>query len=122
MNQNQVFIGDIRICTKFESKPVPHSNKVRKIVKETKEYKKNAVLIKITNGGLVDIDCINSITDYMNIISHKTKGGWRLGGLMMDLGPHYEGALYVDKASLKPYYKDNSISKTSIKQLKLERK
>lgn len=120
MNQKQVFIGDIRICTKYGSKEMfPGLNK---IVKETKEYKKDAVLIKIKNGGFVDIDCINSITDYMDIITHKTKGGWRLGGLMMDIKPNYEGALYVDITSLKPYFENKQVNNVSIKQLKLERK
>ena len=120
MNQNQIFIGDIRVCTKYSSKDI--STNLKKIIKETEEYKKDAILIKIKNGGFIDIDTLNNIIDYMNIISHKTKGGWRLGGLMMDIQPHFEGALYIDRATLKPYFENKHIDNVSVKQLKLERK
>ena len=83
-------------------------------------YKENAVLIKVKNGGYVDLENFNSILDYIKIHQDITKNGYRLGGLIMSTSAHCINSLFVDRKSLIPYYKnkeqDNNISVHQLKK------
>lgn len=130
MKTDQIFIGNIRKCTKYETHTTISSSAhignqciLREsfgyIDEENELYKKNAVLIKIENGGYVDLERFNSILDYIKIYRDITKNGYRLGGLMMSTSAYSIDSLFVDEKSLKPYYGDNQqINDISVRQLK----
>lgn len=130
MKPEQIFIGNIRRCTKYESHPVYSSNmyvneqclmseSFERIKKEDELYKEHAILIKIERGGYVDLERFNSILDHIRIHRDITKNGYRLGGLMMPTSAQYMGNLFVDEKSLKPYYTDNKQNNNiSVRQLK----
>ena len=74
MKTDQIFIGDIRKCTKYETHTTFSSStyigdqcigcdSFGYIDKDDELYKENAVLIKIKNGGYVDLERFNSILD-----------------------------------------------------------
>ena len=89
------------------------------ITKEDELYKENAVLIKIENGGYVDLERFNSILDYIRIHKDITKNGYRLGGLMMSTSAHSRNCLFVDEKSLKPYYTEKQqFEDISVRKLK----
>lgn len=130
MKTEQIYVGNIRKCTKYETHTT-FSNRTyigdqcigcdsfEYIDSDDELYKENAVLIKIKNGGYVDLERINSILDYIRIYRDITKDGYRLGGLMMSTSAHSKDSLFVDKKPLKPYYDDKQPnSKISIHQLK----
>lgn len=130
MKTDQIFIGDIRKCTKYETHTTFSSStyigdqcigcdSFGHIVEDDELYKENAVLIKIENGGYVDLERFNSILDYIRIYRDITKDGYRLGGLMMSTSAHCIDSLFVDEKSLKPYYTDKQqIDDISVHQLK----
>ena len=125
MKTDQIFIGDIRRCTKYE-KHITLSSMIANIGRESfgyieeddELYKENAILIKIKNGGYVDLERFNSILDYIKIHKDITKNGYRLGGLMMSTSAHCLDSLFVDEESLKPYYTAKQTSNLSVHQLK----
>lgn len=130
MKTDQIFIGDIRKCTKYETHTTLSSStyigdqcigcdSFGYIDKDDELYKENAVLVKIENGGYVDLERFNSILDYIRIYRDITKDGYRLGGLMMSTSAHCIDSLFVDEKSLKPYYADKQQTEDiSVRQLK----
>lgn len=130
MKTDQIFIGNIKKCTKYEPHAVFCSSTYingKRIVSdffggiesEDEIYKENAVLLKIKNGGYVDLERFNSILDYIRIYKDIDKDGYRLGGLMMSTTPLWVNCLFVDENSLKPYYDDKQQSSNiSVHQLK----
>lgn len=130
MKTDQIFIGDIRKCTKYETHTTFSGSEYigdccigcdsfGYIDEDNELYKENAILIKIKNGGYVDLERFNSILDYIKIHQDITKDGYRLGGLMMSTSAHCINSLFVDENSLKPYYADKQqTSDISVRQLK----
>jgi len=121
MKPEQIFIGNIRRCTKYENHTTFSSStyiggqcigcdSFGYIEKEDELYKENAVLIKVEHGGYVDLEKLNSILDYIKIYSDITKDGYRLGGLMMSTSAHCINSLFIDEKSLKPYFTDKQQS------------
>lgn len=132
MKSNQIFIGNIKKCVKYEEHTMLGVNTVIDdcsigydrfgYVEEKSElYKENAILIKNKNGGYIDIERLNSVLDLIKISHDVTKNGYRLGGLIMSTIPHSVNCLYVDKESLKPYFKDKE-KNISVRQLKKQYK
>ena len=130
MNKDQIFIGDIRKCTKYETRTTFSSSmyigdqyigcdSFGYTYTDNELYKQNAILIKIKNGGYVDLEKFNSILDYIKIYKNITKNGFISGGLIMPTYAYCINGLYVDEKSLKPYYTDKSqTNNISIHQLK----
>lgn len=131
MKTDQIFIGDIRKCTKYNTHTTFSSsmyigdqcigcNSFGYVDEDDELYKENAVLIKVKNGGYVDLENFNSILDYIKIHQDITKNGYRLGGLIMSTSAHCVNCLFVDRKSLKPYYtnkeQDNNISVHQLKK------
>lgn len=126
-----VYVGTIRKCTKYD-----HHESFRNetfingislgcsgfghIEVDDEPYKENAMLVKIENGGYVDLGRFNSILDYLKIYKSFTKNGFTLGGLMMSTSAHKLNSLFVDEETLEPYYKNNSKQK-NVSMLKLKK-
>lgn len=130
MKSDKIFIGNIRKCTKYEEHVMFSSEtyigsellgreRFGSIEEDDELYKENAILIKVKNGGYVDLDRFNSILDYIRLHRCCTKNGIRLGGLVISTSPYKLESLFVDEKSLKPYYPVNEeIKDTSILKLK----
>ena len=130
MKPGQIFIGNIRKCTKYTIYNTLFSNEMYinnqcvecdffgYIDTDDELYKENAILIKIKNGGYVDLENFNSILDYIKIHKSTTKNGFTTGGLIIPTTAHSLGSLFVDRKSLKPYYSDKCQKDISIRQLK----
>lgn len=130
MKTDQIFKGDIRKCTKYKThvtlsgstyigEQCIESDSFGYIEDDDEIYKENAILIKIKNGGYVDLERLNSILDYIRIYRDISKNGYRLGGLMMPTSSFCVDRLFVDEKSLKPYYDNEQQTKNiSVRQLK----
>lgn len=132
MKPEQIFVGNIRKCTKYESHTTFQSETYINgrfiggdgfgyIDTDDELFKENAILIKIEKGGYVDLERLNSILDYVRIYK-DIKDGYMLGGLMMPTSPHGIDNLFVDKKSLKPYYSNEQTKNISVHQLKKQLK
>ena len=75
-------------------------------------------MLKIKQGGYVDIERLNSILDYIKMRKDITKTGYILGGLIMSTSSHRIDSLFVDETSLKPYYNNKQQKNISVRQLK----
>lgn len=129
MKPEQIFIGNIKQCTKYEMHKILSSSfyignqcigcdTFGHIDMDDELYKKDAILIKLKHGGYVDVENINSILDHIKIRRYITKDGFRLGGLIISTKAHYINSLLVDEDSLKPYYDNNQRKNISVRQLK----
>lgn len=130
MKTDKIFWGNIRKCTKYEVHKVftcseyindqcIGSDSFGYVERDDELFKENAILIKIENGGYVDLENLNSILDYIRIYRDIKKDGFRLGGLMMSTSPHCAGSLFVDQDSLTPYYaKNQQVTDIMLKRLK----
>ena len=130
MKTDQIFIGNIRKCTKYDTHTIFSSSTYvgeqcigsecfGYIDKDDELYKEDAVLVKIKNGGYVDLESFNSLLDYIRIYCDITKNGYILGGLMMPTSAYRAGGLFVDKDSLRLYYADKEqTSSVSVRKLK----
>lgn len=134
MKKDQIFIGDIRKCTKYEIHTTFGNNayigdvcigcdSFGYINSNDELYKENAILIKIENGGYVDLERFNSFLDYVRIYQNITKNGYCLGKLMMPTSAYCINSLFVDEKSLKSYYDDKQqADNISVRQLKKQLK
>lgn len=75
-------------------------------------YKKNAVLIKVGEDKYIDLDEIEGNMDLIKQVLKKE---------VLTTNDNINEEKYIRKESLKPYYIDKG-EKTSIKQLKLNKK
>jgi len=130
MKTDQIFIGNINKCTKYKI----HNNFSSEtfigdqciccdsfgyIEVENEVYKENAILIKLKNGGYVDLENLNSIFDHLKIAGTIKKEGFYLGGIIMSNYAHCNGSIFVDTKSLVPYRtKNKTYSNISVRQLK----
>ena len=123
MRKKQIFIGDIRKCTKYGLYPVYlKEDSVSGITydrfeEESELYKKNAILIKISEGDMassryIDLENVNSALDMLRL---------KNSNLIMSGSPKCVDELFVDTMSLKHYYDKGFRKKTSVKQLKKEK-
>lgn len=133
MNSNQVFTGTIRRCTKYETHATFSSetfigdislgtDSLGYIKEDSVVEKENAVLIQVASGGYVDVESYKSAVDYFKVRQSISSDGFRLGGLIMSTRPHREDCLYVDSATLKPYYSKSESKNISVRKLKKELK
>lgn len=129
MKPEQIFIGNIRKCTKYEEhttfksqtfidSDIIDTDTFGYIVSDDELYKENAILLKIKQGGYVDIERLNSILDHIKMHKNITKRGFILGGLIMSTSSHCIDSLFVDESSLKPYYNNKQQKNISVRQLK----
>lgn len=130
MKSDQVFIGNIRRCTKYEENialscktyidgQLIGCERFGSIEEDDELYKENAILIRVKNGGYVDLERFDSILDYIRLYRLYTKNGFRLGGLIMSTSAYRLDDLFVDEKTLKPYYQTNEeVKDTSILKLK----
>jgi len=130
MKPEQVFIGDIRRCTKYETHTTFSSgtyingeclftDSFGYIETDNELYKENAVLIKIRENRYVDLERLNSILDYIEIYKDKM---YNLGTIMMPISEYGVDRLFVDHKSLKPYYENTQEKNISVRQLKKQLK
>lgn len=130
MKTDQIFIGDIKKCTKYESHTTfcaysyfgdqcIGGSSLGYIEEETELYKENAVLIKVSENRYVDLEQLNSILDHIKIFIHSIDKNSYLGELIMSTCAYYKNSLFVDEKSLKPYYSDNlQVGDISVRKLK----
>lgn len=129
MKPEQIFIGNIRKCTKYDLHTTLQcktyvngecigSDGFGYIDTDDELFKENAILIKIGKDGYVDLERFNSILDYLRIYKNVTKNGYMLGGLIMSNSSYGLDSLFVDEDSLKPYYNNEQIKNISVRQLK----
>ena len=129
MKTEQIFTGDIRKCTKyerhtsFESKTYINGvcvdcDSFGHIETDDVLYRENAVLIKIQNGGYIDLDTLNSVLDYIKVKKNIKEDGFILGGLILDTSAHCMDSLFVDSESLKPYYNNDKKDNISVRKLR----
>jgi hypothetical protein len=134
MKTDQIFIGNINRCTKYVNHTTFSSgtfigdecicsDSFGYIEKEDELYKENAILIKLKNGGFVDLENLNSILDHLKVLNTTTKDGFYLGGIIMSTHAHCKDSIFVDSKSLVPYYSESKTNgKISARQLKKQLK
>jgi hypothetical protein len=135
MKTDSIFVGDIRVCTKYDTHTILTtetyigdtcigSDSFGHIEKEDELYKKGAILLKTKNGGYVDLDNLNmQLQLYMAIMS-KNEAFYPSSypqNLIMMTSASYQGSLFVDTQTLKPYKEIQSEAKNNItiKQLRI---
>lgn len=129
MKSDRIFIGNIKKCTVYDEHSTFSSSFYigdRCITTESygtiginsEMIKKNAVLLRLTEGGYVDLESLNSYLDYLKARKDVGRKGFRLGRLILPdvaLGLDY---VFVDRHSLKQYYSDKSKKqKVSVRRL-----
>ena len=106
MEEEKIFIGNIRKCTKYNivdfntfQNPIIVDRFQKRNV-ESILYRKDVILFKVSDGCYVDYSSFNSIGDWFkikNCIKHKLP----LKGIILRDFQVYEGCLFVDPKSLK---------------------
>lgn len=113
IDMENVFIGTIRKCTKYDTHTTFSSEFYMGeiciggdcfgyIESDSIVSKENAKLLKVTNGGYVDLDLLNSFLDEIKVKSKITKdGGFYTNGIIMGTSPNGVNNLFVDESTLK---------------------
>lgn len=129
MKKYQIFIGDIRVCTKYDrcasfvsgayiNGECIGSDYIGYINKDDELYKKDAILVKIKNRGYVDLEKLSSILDNIEIFLESRRRGFNEGDIAITTFPYEKGDLFVDETTLRPYFSDELRSDISVRQLK----
>lgn len=134
MKPEKFFVGDIKECTKYENHSTFNSqlyvgdvciggDSFGYVKVEDDIYKKDAVLLKVCEGGYVDIENLNSVLDYLKVYKKITKDGFYLGNIIMSTSAHCEGSLFVDSETIRPYFENpKEIGNISVRRLKKDNK
>ncbi len=133
---NQVFIGSIRRCTKYEPFYILScSTNTEKIERwqdayschyDTRSvpYKERAILIQV-EGGFVDVDRLKTIFDELKLkkaMQRKPDQKQSLGRLVIPTKAHGVKSLFVDVDSLEPYHYEDPQKEVPVVYLKKARK
>lgn len=120
-----VYIGSIRICTKYNtynegtSKDCISEEGFGSIEIDSFVSRKNAKLLKVTNGGYVDLDYLNSFLDELKVKNGlKKNGGFYSGGLIIGTSPSKVHMAFVDESTLIQYEPLKEIKRPTVKKLK----
>lgn len=129
MKTNQIFIGDIKKCTKYDVHTTFSSSmyigehciggsSIGYVDEEYEIYKENAVLIKVADYAYVDLESLNSILDYIRIYRDMLLRDYS-SGLIISTSAYCINTLIVDENFLMPYYTDErQVEDISIRKLK----
>lgn len=109
MKPEQIFIGDIRKCSYRKNFFMTFTDEI---------YKKDATLIMVQKDKYVDLEQFQDIVNFLCIQQDLHKNKLDANRLILTTSPHDVGSLYVDKDSLKPYYKEQQPEKVTVYQLK----
>ena len=129
IDMNNVFIGTIRKCTKYKMHTTYASeayigdvclgeDSFGYIISDSIAFKESAKLLKVTNGGYVDLDYLNNLLDELKVKSKITKNGFCTNGLIMGTSADGAGSLFVDEESLVQYKPLKEIKRPTVKKLK----
>ena len=134
MKTDQIFIGDIRKCTKYNTHTTFSSSmyigdqcigcdSFGYVDEDDELYKENAVLVKTKNGGYIDLENFNSILDYLKIYKDDAQRDYNLWKTIMPTHSRGSNSLFVDENSLKPYFNsEDKKEEISIYQLRRRQK
>ncbi len=132
MDSKQIFIGNIKKCTKYDISTTFSSetyigeqciscDSFGYIQEESEIAKENAVLIRVAKSRYVDIDSYRSAVDYFKVRQSLTGTRMNMDGIVMSTSPYHVGCLFVDEDSLQPYYTEEQDPKNiSVRKLKKE--
>ena len=129
IDMKNVFIGTIRKCTEYNTHTTFSSSTYIEddyigtdsfgyIEYDSIISKENAKLLKVTNGGYVDLDLLNSLLDEIKVKSKITKNGFYTNGLIMSTDANKVGDLFVDESTLIQYEPLKEITRPTVKKLK----
>lgn len=130
INIENVFIGTIRKCTKYEICMVSSSkthlrdacigvNAFEYAKKDSVEYKEYAKLLKVTDHGYIDLDLLNNFLDEVKIKRKiKKDSEISMDGLIMSTSPNKLNILFVDESTLVQYKPLKEIKRPTVKKLK----
>lgn len=129
IDMENVFIGTIRRCTKYNTHTTFSSStyigddcigedSFGYIEYDSIVRKENAKLLKVTQGGYVDLDYLNNLLDELKVKSKITRNGFYTNGLIMSTSPGKSGDLFVDVDTLKKYEPLKEIKRPTVKKLK----
>lgn len=124
MKTDLLYIGDIKICTKYErltffrSDPInqkPDSFTFGLLDEKSEIYKKDAILIKTPNGGYIDLDDFDLLTSIQLKMMEVSKL-FDIYNKILRTQCSWKGDIFVDESSLIPIARKKQ--NVSVKQLK----
>ncbi len=129
MKSNQIYIANLRKCTKHNSHALFQSSTSINgeslgeeifgfVDRDDELYKENAILIKMQGGGYVDLDVLNNYFDYLRLFKDVTPSGFVNNGIFMSTMPSKVGDVFVDYKTIKPYYDFPQVENVSFRSLK----
>lgn len=129
MKSDQIFIANLRKCTKHNSHAIFQSSTEINgqslgeeifgfVDTEDELYKENAILIKMKNGGYVDIDVLRNYFDYLKLFKDITPNGFVNNGIFLSTMPSKVGDVFVDYKTIEPYYDFPQVENISFRSLK----
>ena len=122
IKSEDVYIGDIMLCTKYEYKPTlviedfAGCMSFGSIHVEEKVYKEDAILIKISEDRYVDVDELNNLLDYLKLYKNKCKKQ-NFDEIVLGISARKAGALFVK--NVEPHY-IKGMGKVKVKDIKLK--
>lgn len=129
MKSNQIFIANLRKCTKHESHALFQSSTEINgeslggeifgyTDRQDELYKENAILIQMKNGAYVDIDVLKSYFDYLKLFRDITPNGFINNGIFLSTMPTKVGDIFIDYKTIEPYYDFPQVENVSFRSLK----
>ena len=128
MKTEKIYIGNIRRCTSYEEHYTRtastciddmciENESLGYINSDDVLYKENAILLKLDNGGFVDLEDLNSLLDILKLKKNSLSKWITLGGSVMITTPYENDCLFVDRNSLRNY-SDEVKSNVSVYKLR----
>lgn len=125
MKKNQIFIGNVHICTKHEQQNTVASETVdskcgfSSISWESEVLEKDIPILKLKNGNYVCIDSVDSLDSYIDLYRYVLGTSDYLPDIVLSDSPKKESEIFVDEKSLVHYYPQNQANeKITINKVK----
>ena len=118
INKKNIFIGNIKRCTKYREVDMANTSYVRY---NSQIYAKDVILVKVSDNpvGYINLRSFESLLDYLKDNDIRSYEAENLEDAVLYTQVSGEGSIWVDNASLKPYYKNE---KGKVKAKKINRK
>lgn len=113
MRKGQVFIGNVNVCTEYETKDLIKNNHggnisgFRSSDWDSKIFMESLPLLKLKDGSYVCIKSLDSLNSYIDLYKHILGICKYVPEIILFNKPNKKSDLYVDEKSLKSYYDDN---------------
>ena len=121
IKKENIFIGNIKRCTKYREVDMNEkdSHESGLVYYNSEVYAEDVILVKVSDkpAGYINLRSFEALLDYLKQNNIKDYEGPSLEEAILYTKVNGQGSIWVDRGSLKPYYKKEK-GKVKVRKIK----